>query len=261
MVSLALLLMLPVAARTQETVFFEDLTFDEIRDRIQGGARNVIIATGGTEDNGPHMVLGKHNIVVAWTADRIARALGNTLVAPVIAYVPEGAWEPATGHMQRPGSLSLPEDKGFTTLLEAAANSMRGSGFRNIIFIGDSGGNQSGLKAAADKLNAAWQGTGVRVLYVPDYYAKAHADQERYIVDNLGIPADQIGGHANVMDTSELMFVDADMVRLERMEVGNATNGVSGDPTQATPQLGRIFLQMKIDNAVAQIRQLMAQSD
>ena len=60
-------------------------------------------------------------------------------VAPVIAYVPEGAWEPATGHMQKPGSISLPDDKGFTDLLEAAANSMKGSGFKNIIFIGESG--------------------------------------------------------------------------------------------------------------------------
>ena len=106
----------PVAIRAQkaDTVFIEDLTFDEIRDLIKGGAKNVIVATGGTEDNGPHMVLGKHNYVVSYTADKIARALGNTLVAPVIAYVPEGAWEPPAGHMQKPGSISLPDDKGYS---------------------------------------------------------------------------------------------------------------------------------------------------
>src|SRR5258705_7843131 len=147
--SLVLLLLIPLGARAQrpDTVFFENLTFDEIRDLIRGGAKNVIVATGGTEDNGPHMVLGKHNFVVTYTADKIARALGNTLVAPVIAYVPEGDWSPATGHMQKPGSMSLPDDNGYTDLLEAAANSMKGSGFKNIIFIGDSGGNQAGMKA------------------------------------------------------------------------------------------------------------------
>lgn len=93
----ALILIAPAHAQRPDTVFFENLTFEEIRDLIRGGARNVIVPTGGTEDNGPHMVIGKHNYVVTYTADKIARALGNTLVAPVIAYVPEGSWLPPTG--------------------------------------------------------------------------------------------------------------------------------------------------------------------
>src|SRR5262245_22409088 len=142
--TLALVLVLPfiVHAQKPDTVFLEDLTFDEIRDLIRSGTRNVIVGTGGTEDNGPHMILGKHNYVTKYTSDKIARALCNTLVAPIIAYVPEGTWEPASGHMTKAGTISLPDDKGFTDLLEAAANSLKGSGFRNIIFIGDSGGNQ-----------------------------------------------------------------------------------------------------------------------
>ena len=256
---LLILLLLPtmVHAQRPDTVFFEDLTFDEIRDLIQGGSRNVIVATGGTEDNGPHMIIGKHNYVVKFTADKIARALGNTLVAPVIAYVPEGAWEPAAGHMQKPGSISLPDDKGYLDLLEAAANSMKGSGFKNIIFLGDSGGNQAGMKAVAEKMNAAWKDAGVRILFIPDYYTKSHADQEKYIVDKLKIPQAEIGIHANIMDTSEVMFINSNWIRLTKMEKGTATNGVSGDPTKATPQLGQIFLQIKIDNAVAQVQKLM----
>jgi len=259
--TLALLLLIPLAARAQrpDTVFFEDLTFDEIRDLIRGGAKNVIVATGGTEDKGPHMVMGEHNLVVSYAADKIARALGNTLVAPVIAYVPEGTWDPPTGHMQKAGSISLPDDKGYTDLLEAAANSMKASGFKNIIFIGDSGGNQAGMKAVSEKMNTAWKGTGVRIINVPDYYAKGHADQEKYITSKLGIPQADIGGHANIQDTSELMFINSKMIRMDKIEKGTPTNGVSGDPTKATPQLGQIFLQIKIDDALAQIKQLMAQ--
>jgi creatinine amidohydrolase len=260
-VTLMLALLLPAAANAQrpDTVFFEDLTFDELRDLIQGGARSVIVATGGTEDNGPHMILGKHNYVLKYTTDKIARSLGNTLVAPIIAYVPEGTWDPPSGHMTKAGSLSLPEDLGFKELLEYTANSLKGSGFKNIIFLGDSGGNQNGMKAVSEKLNAAWKGTGVRALFVPDYYAKSHADQEKYITEKLKIPQAEIGNHANIMDTSEVMFINANWVRLTKLEKGTATNGVSGDPTKATPQLGEIFLKIKIDNAVAQIKQLMAQ--
>src|SRR5262249_45917313 len=109
--SMVLLLLLPLAVRAQrpDTVFLEDLTFDEIRDLIRGGAKNVIVGTGGTEDNGPHMIIGKHNYVTNYTSDKIARTLGNTLVAPVIAYVPEGSWDPPSGHMMKPGSISLPD--------------------------------------------------------------------------------------------------------------------------------------------------------
>ena len=60
----------------------------------------MIFQTGGTEQNGPHMVVGKHNFIFKHTAEQIARKLGNALVAPVLAYVPEGNLDPPTSHMQ-----------------------------------------------------------------------------------------------------------------------------------------------------------------
>lgn len=261
-VSLALLLALPMAARAQQsppTVFFEDMTFNEIRDLIQGGYRNVILPTGGVEQNGPHMALGKHNFIITYTADKIARSLGNTLVAPVITYVPEGNYSPATGHMRMAGTISMPDSAGYMMLLEAAATSLKGAGFRTILFVGDSGGNQRGMAAVAAKLTAAWQADGVRVLHIPDYYEKAGDQIDKYISDTLRIPADQVGGHAYVSDTSQLMFVAPQLVRVDKMEPGNATNGVSGDPRRSSPQMGQVFLQMKIDAALAQIRQLTGQ--
>jgi creatinine amidohydrolase/Fe(II)-dependent formamide hydrolase-like protein len=260
-VSLALLLALPSAAGAQSppTVFFEDMTFNEIRDLIQGGYRTAILPTGGTEQKGPHMALGEHNFVVAYTADKIARALGNTLVAPVITYVPEGNYSPTSGHMRMAGTISMPDDAGFTMLLEAAAASLKGAGFRTILLIGDSGGNQNGMAATATKLTAAWQADGVKVLHIPDYYEKGGDAIDAYITKELRIPADQVGGHANISDTSQLMAIRPDLVRVEKMEPGNQTNGVSGDPRRSSPQLGHIFLQMKVDAALAQIRQLTGQ--
>ena len=171
-VSLALLLALPAAAGAQQsppTVFFEDMTFNEIRDLIQGGYRTAILPTGGTEQKGPHMAMGEHNFVIAYTSDKIARALGNTLVAPVITYVPEGNYSPASGHMRMAGTISMPDDAGFTALLEAASASLKGAGFKTILLIGDSGGNQNGMKAVAEKLTAQWAADGVKVLHIPDY--------------------------------------------------------------------------------------------
>ena len=91
------------------SVALEDLTWTELRDRIAAGTTTVLVPIGGTEQNGPHMALGKHNVRAKALAERIAATLGNALVAPVIAYVPEGGVDPPSGHMRFPGTLSIPD--------------------------------------------------------------------------------------------------------------------------------------------------------
>ena len=95
-------------AMAQGSVFLEELTWTEVRDAVQAGKTTVIVPTGGTEQNGPHMILGKHNIIVKFTAGEIAKQLGNALVAPVVAYVPEGPIDPPARHMLFPGTITLP---------------------------------------------------------------------------------------------------------------------------------------------------------
>lgn len=140
-----------------DTVFIEDLTWAEVRDLIASGTTNVIIGTAGTEQKGPHMVDGEHKFVMNYTADKIARAMGKTLVAPVVTYVPEGSWETPNGHMGKPGTITLPEDR-FVELLVAAGRSLKAGGFKKIWFLGESGGNRTGMRTAAEKLNALWAG-------------------------------------------------------------------------------------------------------
>src|SRR5258705_4819045 len=83
------------SAQTPDTVFLERLTWEEVRDSMAAGKTTIIIPTGGTEQNGPHMAIGKHNVRVTANAEAIARGLGNTLVAPTLAYKPEGSIHPA----------------------------------------------------------------------------------------------------------------------------------------------------------------------
>ena len=79
----------PARAQRPDTVFLEDLTWTEVRAAIDSGTTTIIVPTAGTEQNGPHMVLGKHKYIVTWAADRIARELGNALVAPVVPREPD----------------------------------------------------------------------------------------------------------------------------------------------------------------------------
>src|SRR5262249_51379206 len=99
----------PAQAQPPETVFLEELTWTELRDLIDSGKTTIIVPIGGTEQNGPDMALGKHNVRVKALSEKIALALGNALVAPVIAYVPEGGVSPPTAHMRFPGTITIPD--------------------------------------------------------------------------------------------------------------------------------------------------------
>ena len=239
-----------------DTVFLEELTWAETRDLVKAGWTSVIVGTAGTEQKGPHMVDGEHKFVMTYTADKIARGLGKTLVAPVVTYVPEGSWETVGGHMGKPGTITLPEER-FVELLVSAGRSLKAGGFTNIWFVGESGGNRTGMRTAAEKLNALWAGSA-KAMWVDDYYTKSHADQEVMMAKLLGVPNTQVGNHANILDTSELLFVAPQHIRADRL-TGNdyENNGVSGNnQSKSSPEIGRMLLQNKLDNALTQMKRM-----
>jgi creatinine amidohydrolase len=247
------------AGKPPDTVLLEELTWAEVRDLVRGGTTTVIIGTAGTEQKGPHMVDGEHKFVMEYTGDKIARAIGKTLMAPVVTYVPEGSWENIGGHMAKPGTITLPDDR-FVELLVNAGRSLKAGGFKTILLIGESGGNRNGMRMAAEKLNELWKGSEAKAWWIDDYYTKGHADQNKWVTEKIGIPGNEIGGHANILDTSELLFVNPKHIRRNRL-TGNdyENNGVSGNnQSKSTPEVGKALLQIKIDNAIAQIKELMA---
>src|SRR5258706_12756950 len=244
------------SAQTPDTVFLERLTWEEVRDAMAAGKTTIIIPTGGTEQNGPHMAIGKHNVRVAANADAIARRLGNALVAPVIAYVPEGEIDPPAGHMRFPGTISIP-DPVFRQVLEYAARSLKQHGFRDIVFIGDSGPNQDGQNAVTAKLNAEWAGSKTRVHAIPGYY-RGDPEGDAAIMMSRGIKREQIGDHAGPRDTSQMMAVDPTMIRNSKIVAPDGKNGVQGDPRGSSAEIGRALIDKNVQRTVDLIRQSIA---
>lgn len=228
------------------------MTWTEVRDAIAGGATTVILPTAGTEQNGPHMVTGKHKYIVEEASRRIALELGNALVAPVVTYVPEGDVDPPSGHMRYPGTVTLPNEH-FMKLLEYAARSFRAHGFTDIALIGDSGGNQRGMEAVAAMLNDEWDGEGAHVHFAGDYYA---ANGYREWLLEQGETEETIGRHAGITDTSLLLYVAPEHIRLDQLAPGGGFegSGVSGDPTRASAEYGRRGMELRVEAAVRQIR-------
>jgi len=251
-----LLLAVPASGQTPNTVFLDELTWMEVADKIDAGATTIIVATAGTEQNGPHMVLGKHKFIVTETAERIARALGNALVAPIVTYVPEGTVEQTVGNRQRAGTITLPNEH-YMKLLEYTARSLSAGGFTDIVFIGDSGGNQNGMETVAAMLNEEWSRNGARVHFIGDYYS-GHGFREW--LQEQGHTMEDIGSHAGITDTSQLLYVNARHIRTEELAPfgGFEGAGVRGDPTKASVTYGRVGIQMKVDAALSQIRELMS---
>jgi len=238
------------------SAFLDDLTWLEVRASIAAGSTLVIVPTGGTEQNGPHMVLGKHQHIVRHAAGQIARRLGNALVAPVISYVPEGDVDPPSGHMQYAGTISIPA-RVFEAVLEHTARSLKAHGFKLICFLGDSGGNQKSQQRIAERLNREWRGSDVRVLHVGDYYEK---NTQLEWLKERGESDQSIGFHAGIRDTSELLFVHPDGVRRDLLKPMSSwkETGADGDPSQASAERGRALLELKIEAAIRQIENELA---
>jgi creatinine amidohydrolase len=248
---LCLLLLLGSSARAQppDTVFLEELTWTELRDLIRSGKTTIIVPIGGTEQNGPHMALGKHNRRVQLLSEKIARALGDALVAPVIAYVPEGGISPPSAHMKFPGTITIPEES-FDKILEYAARSFQHAGFRDIVFLGDHGGYQRDEKTVAEWLDREWAATPVRAYAIEEYYRAGEAEFAQ-LLKSKGYSEEEIGTHAGLADTSLMLGVDPNLVRANRLRQGE---GVHGDPTRANPQLGQLGVDLIVTRTVDAIR-------
>lgn len=240
-----------IAAESPPTVWLAELTWEETCAALAAGHTTVIVPTAGIEQNGPHVVLGKHRHVVAAAAERIAGELGNALVAPVVDYVPEGRVDPPAEHMRWAGTLSVPEPV-FAAVLESAARSLRQHGFTLVAFVGDSGGNQDSQARVAETLTREW-GAG-SALHVSDYYAK---NGQTSWLESQGETLEAIGTHAGIRDTSEMLAAHPAGVRADRARAGLdfETSGVDGDPTRGTAARGEELLRLKVAAAVAQIRQ------
>jgi creatinine amidohydrolase len=244
---------------TANTVWIEEMTWMDVRDALKAGKTTAIISTGGMEPNGPWLVTGKHNYVLRTNCDVIARKLGDALCAPIVKFVPEGRIEPPSGHMISPGTISMREET-FQTLLTDIAESLRMHGFRNVIFIGDSGGNQKSQAVVAEKLTAKWAGSAFAAT-IPEYYTAPPGTPNvlrQLGVTKEGMPDD--GLHDSPGITLNMMLTDPKSVRWEeRAKAGKATiNGVSiADKTKAL-EWARAIVEARANRTVDLIKKAIA---
>ena len=241
-----------------DSVWLEELTWLEVRDAIRAGKTTIIVPTGGMEQNGPYLATGKHNYVNRAGCEAIARKLGDALCAPNVAFVPEGNFEPPTGAMAYPGSIGV-SDATFQALLSDIANSFRVTGFQNVILLGDSGGNQRGMKEAAATLSAKWAGGKTRIHYIPEYY-EGFSQVIAYAEKPFGWKQVPDGSHDDALITAIIMTVNPDYVRMkQRTDKGlTKTNSIELAPVAKTIDVGKAIVNRRAEITVDAIKKAIA---
>ena len=247
-------------------VEFEMMTWAEVKKAIhEEGKTTVLVYNGGTEQRGPQNVNGGHNLMAQQTVRAIALKLGNALTAPVLPFSVNEA------SAELPGTIGLTGPL-FAAINEQVAEQLIKSGFKNVVLMGDHGGGQKELKQVAEKLDREYSGQGVRVIFCDEVYQKAQDDFDKWCADH----GYGYGGHANISDTSEMIYLGSDKgwVRMDLLPTAigdpvpgpgqraehKVNNGITGDARRSSAALGKRYFDMKVEYAVNQIHRLLDES-
>lgn len=248
-----------------ETVFIEEMTWMDVRDALLDGMTTAIVATGGVEQNGPYVASGKHNFVLSATTEAIAEELGDALVAPIVKFVPEGSIDPPSGHMRYHATISVRQET-FEMLLTDVVMSLEAHGFRDIVLIGDSGGNVRGMENVTAALNEAWANQPSRVHFIPEYYTEDIYSCD-FLKEELGIfqepdncVATRDEYHDDYHYSSIIATTDPERIRVrQRIEEGIfSINGVDLNPLEQTIENGQRLVQYRAEITARAIRRSMA---
>jgi creatinine amidohydrolase/Fe(II)-dependent formamide hydrolase-like protein len=246
-----------------DSVWIGELTTLEVRDLIKSGKTTALVLGGGMEENGPYLTLDKHNNVARAMGDAIARKLGNALCAPILTMEPGNPEHPST-----PGGVVF-STATYKAVLTDMATSLRAMGFKDIVFLGDHGGDLKPMQDVSKSLNDNWKGSGA-ITYFVEKYGNSGPDSgccgfgvvEKYELDALGIHEKKEGLHDDYYISSMIMTVDLNGVRLpERMKAHKSTiNGVDLAPAQKAVANGKKLIAYRTEATVKEIQRMMAEA-
>lgn len=232
------------------TMFMASMSSRAIEEAVAAGTRTAVVVAASYEQHGAHLPCETDSVYGAALAGRLAARLGSTLVAPLIA---PGC---SDHHLGFAGTFSITPEL-LVAQVESHMTSLARMGFERIILTSSHGGNFGPLSEALPRLNACAASLGLTVVPVlslerfVDALRKAPAERGL----DQGIPAVQ----ADLIETSIMLYVRPDLVRMDLAELGHmesfeiddlfrdglrgvTANGILGDPRGATAELGEAIV-------------------
>jgi len=243
------------------TVLMEKMTWTEIRRALDEKVTTALVLGASIEQHGPHLPIDTDTLLAYDTGERIARRLGDALVAPVIR---PGC---SDHHLGLPGTLSLPK-RVFEEILEHYVSCLARHGFRWIVLIPSHGGNQQPICDVVDRLQPKYaeQGIGLFTCHADTSALRAQLFAEAGLDPAVG------GIHSGHLETSEMMASYPQTVRMDEMEPGFlgevdiarifsegmasiSPNGVFGDPRCASAAFGERLRDYRAEALAEKIRE------
>jgi creatinine amidohydrolase len=205
----------------EDSVFLDELTEPEVAELIAAGTDLLLIPTGSTEQHGPHGPIGTDVIIPREVCRRVAIARGGALVAPPVAY---GL---AAGHRGFAG-LGYVNAPTYLALIEDLILSFTESGFRRVVFVNGHYTNYPAINLAC--FNASTKLPEGAAAWALSYWDTLPPDEaEAYLSLKSGL-------HANIGETSAVMAVRPELVKLDR-----AVEGWPPFPELRGPAMPTIF--------------------
>lgn len=252
---------MPRPIEMHDTVWIGEMTSLEVRDQIKAGKTTALILGGGMEENGPYLVLDKHNLVSRTTGESVARRLGNALCAPILTMEPGNPDKPST-----PGGVVLRQET-YAALLTDMTTSLRAMGFKNIVYLGDHGGDMRPMEEVSKALNAKWKGDGAKVYFVEKMGNGSFTGRDDSgccgwgVLDNweeqtMGIHEKNEGYHDEYSIGAISMLVNPDAIRIKERTKAKKTsiNGIELLPLSKTLANAKKLVQYRTDIVVKELQ-------
>jgi creatinine amidohydrolase len=197
----------------RDTVLIEEMTWPEVRAAIAAGKRRVIVMLAAMEQHGPHLPIGTDTYLGYATGMRLARRLGDALVAPVVTL------GYSAGHLPMAGTVSV-EEATLETVIEDVCRSLARHGFREIVLLCSHGGNYRALRDVLPRLRD--EHAELRISAVTDF--DEWLEQTRAFAKREGLEMARLGVHAAQGETSLMLAHRPDLVQMDK-----ACEGFTGD--------------------------------
>lgn len=239
----------------------EGLSWPEVKEEIEAGRDTIVLALGAVEQHGHHLPLATDSIF----GDELGRSVAERLDAFHAPTVRVGC---SRHHLAFPGTMSV-EQETFSAVVGDIVRGWAGHGFKRIVLLPTHGGNFAPLAAALERLG---QVDGVKVVGVTDLGLLVNATLG--LGAELGIPSAEGGLHGGEWETSMMLALRPQQVRMERAVAGYTgelesgmqrfleegihvltDTGVFGDPQRASAENGRRYIERLVDLTVEFIEQ------
>jgi creatinine amidohydrolase len=232
------------------------LSWPEVRQEIEAGRDTIVLSFGAVEQHGHHLPLGTDSIF----GDELGRALAERLDAIHAPTVRVGC---SRHHLAFPGTMSI-EEETFERMVGDIVRGWAGHGFRRIVLLPTHGGNFAPLTGAVERLGPI---EGVNVIAVGDLSVLMEATLG--LGPELGVSSAESGVHSGEWETSMMLSLHPELVRMDRAVAGYTGDlpsglerflgegihvltdtGVFGDPTHATADNGKKYVERLVDLTV-----------